>query len=208
MPPAELVKRNVPATTRKIEITRANAGSDGSDSVAKLEGSAAVMKVLPYVATTLLGAFLFGYHLGVVNAALEYLAVDIGIASSTVLQGLVVSITLAGAFAGSVVGGSLNDTYGRCKSFMIASVPLVLGGVMCAYASSANLMLVGRLLCGLGIGLSSCVVPCTSRKCPLLLSVVPSDHLISCQSALASLVRWSLASHSLQIRLGGVKCSC
>jgi len=159
MPPAELVKRNVPATTRKAEVARASAGSDGSDSVTKLEGNAAVIKVIPYVATTLLGAFLFGYHLGVVNAALEYLAVDIGIASSTVLQGFVVSITLAGAFAGSVVGGSLNDKFGRCKSFMIASVPLVIGGLMCAYATSANLMLGGRLLCGLGIGLSSCVVP-------------------------------------------------
>eukprot|EP00959_Pyramimonas_sp_CCMP1952_P323370 6766748-Pyramimonas_sp.AAC.1 len=127
MAPAELVKRNVPATTRKAELTRVNSAADGAASVTKLEGSAAIIKVIPYVATTLLGAFLFGYHLGVVNAALEYLAVDIGIASSTALQGLVVSITLAGAFAGSVFGGSLNDKFGRCKTFLIASMPLVLG---------------------------------------------------------------------------------
>ncbi|KAF3668730.1 hypothetical protein FXO38_07959, partial [Capsicum annuum] len=36
--------------------------------------------VLPYVGVACLGAILFGYHLGVVNGALEYLAKDLGIA--------------------------------------------------------------------------------------------------------------------------------
>ncbi|KAF3670801.1 putative chloroplastic group IIB intron splicing facilitator CRS2, chloroplastic-like isoform X1 [Capsicum annuum] len=43
--------------------------------------------VLPYVGVACLGAILFGYHLGVVNGALEYLAKDLGIAENTVIQG-------------------------------------------------------------------------------------------------------------------------
>lgn len=43
--------------------------------------------VLQYVGVACLGAILFGYHLGVVNGALEYLAKDLGIADNTVMQG-------------------------------------------------------------------------------------------------------------------------
>ncbi|XP_073279769.1 uncharacterized protein [Primulina huaijiensis] len=43
--------------------------------------------VLPYVGVACLGAILFGYHLGVVNGALEYLAKDLGIAENAVLKG-------------------------------------------------------------------------------------------------------------------------
>lgn len=47
--------------------------------------------VLPYVGVACLGAILFGYHLAVVNGALEYLARDLGIAKDTVLQGIFIS---------------------------------------------------------------------------------------------------------------------
>ncbi|KAA3458388.1 plastidic glucose transporter 4-like [Gossypium australe] len=39
--------------------------------------------VLPFVGVACLGAMLFGYHLGVVNGALEYLSKDLGIAENT-----------------------------------------------------------------------------------------------------------------------------
>jgi len=162
MAPAELVKRNVPATTTRKGVagrTHAAAATGDSEGCSKLEGTEAIVKVMPYVATSLLGAFLFGYHVGIVNGALQFLAADIGIATNTFLQGLVVSMTLAGAFLGAVVGGSMNDAYGRCRSFQLSSVPLVVGGLMCAFANTATFMIVGRLLCGLGIGLTSCVVP-------------------------------------------------
>ncbi|MBA0674324.1 hypothetical protein Goari_015927, partial [Gossypium aridum] len=43
--------------------------------------------VLPFVGVACLGAMLFGYHLGVVNGALEYLSKDLGIPENTVMQG-------------------------------------------------------------------------------------------------------------------------
>lgn len=115
--------------------------------------------VLPYVGVACLGAILFGYHLGVVNGALEYLARDLGIADNTVLQGWVVSTTLAGATVGSFTGGALADKLGRKRSFQLDAIPLVIGAILSATAQSVQAMIIGRLLAGIGIGISSSLVP-------------------------------------------------
>ncbi|KAL0462014.1 UNVERIFIED_CONTAM: Plastidic glucose transporter 4 [Sesamum latifolium] len=112
--------------------------------------------VFPYVGVACLGAILFGYHLGVVNGALEYLAKDLGIAENTVLQGWVVSTLLAGATVGSFTGGSLADKFGRTKTFLLDAIPLAVGAFLC---KSIETMIIGRLLSGIGIGISSAIVP-------------------------------------------------
>ncbi|KAK6927935.1 Major facilitator, sugar transporter-like [Dillenia turbinata] len=96
--------------------------------------------VLPFVGVACLGAIHFGYHLGVVN-------------------GWVVSTTLAGATVGSFTGGSLADKFGRTKTFILDAIPLAVGAHLCATASNVETMIVGRLFCGIGIGISSAVVP-------------------------------------------------
>lgn len=123
-------------------------------SVPQSQGS-----VLPYVAVACLGAILFGYHLGVVNGALEYLAKDLGIASNTVLQGWVVSATLAGATIGSFTGGALADQFGCTRTFQLDAIPLIAGAILSATAHGVHAMIVGRFLVGLGIGISSALVP-------------------------------------------------
>ncbi|KAM1965988.1 hypothetical protein ACFX15_046262 [Malus domestica] len=115
--------------------------------------------VLPYVGVACLGAILFGYHLGVVNGALEYLSIDLGIAENAVLQGWVVSTLLAGATVGSLTGGSLADKFGRTKAFQLNAIPLAIGAFLCATAQSVQTMIVGRLLAGIGIGITSAIVP-------------------------------------------------
>ncbi|KAJ4908309.1 Plastidic glucose transporter 4 [Raphanus sativus] len=115
--------------------------------------------VLPFVAVACLGAILFGYHLGVVNGALEYLAKDLGIADNTVLQGWIVSALLAGATVGSFTGGALADKFGRTRTFQLDAIPLAIGAFLCATAQSVQTMIVGRLLAGIGIGISSAIVP-------------------------------------------------
>ncbi|KAL7141683.1 hypothetical protein ABFS83_08G070400 [Erythranthe nasuta] len=115
--------------------------------------------VFPYVGVACLGAILFGYHLGVVNGALEYLSKDLGIAENPVLQGWVVSTLLAGATVGSFTGGSLADKFGRTKTFMLDAIPLTVGAFLCATAKSIEIMIIGRVLAGIGIGISSAIVP-------------------------------------------------
>ncbi|PNY17182.1 plastidic glucose transporter 4-like protein, partial [Trifolium pratense] len=115
--------------------------------------------VFPYVGVACLGAFLFGYHLGVVNGALEYLAKDLGIAQNTVLQGWIVSMLLAGATVGSFTGGALADKFGRTRTFQLDAIPLAIGGFLCATAQSVQTMIIGRSLAGIGIGVASAIVP-------------------------------------------------
>ncbi|KAK9115946.1 hypothetical protein Sjap_014893 [Stephania japonica] len=148
------------AAAARARFVRAQASGDDLEQLtsSKPPGQSSG-SVFPYVAVACLGAILFGYHLGVVNGALEYLAKDLGIAENTVLQGWVVSATLAGATVGSFTGGTLADKLGRTKTFMLDAIPLALGSFLSATAQSVNSMIIGRLLVGIGVGVSSALVP-------------------------------------------------
>ncbi|XP_077220247.1 plastidic GLC translocator [Tasmannia lanceolata] len=144
----------------KARVLRAQA-SDGDledASSGKLQTKSSG-SVLPFVGIACLGAILFGYHLGVVNGALEYLSKDLGIAENAVIQGWVVSTTLAGATVGSFTGGALADKFGRTRTFQLDAIPLAVGAFLCATAQSVQTMIIGRLLAGIGIGISSAIVP-------------------------------------------------
>ncbi|KAG7550824.1 MFS transporter superfamily [Arabidopsis thaliana x Arabidopsis arenosa] len=144
----------------KARSVRAQASSGDAEEAIPLrsEGKSSGT-VLPFVGVACLGAILFGYHLGVVNGALEYLAKDLGIAENTVLQGWIVSALLAGATVGSFTGGALADKFGRTRTFQLDAIPLAIGAFLCATAQSVQTMIVGRLLAGIGIGISSAIVP-------------------------------------------------
>lgn len=133
-------------------------GAPNAGAVA-LEGSALMRNVLPAVAVAALGAFSFGYHLGVVNPALEHLARDLGIAANVQLKGLVVSTVLIGATVGSLCSGKVADDLGRRAALVVCAAPLVAGSLLCACAPAVWVMLLGRLLAGLGIGGASNLVP-------------------------------------------------
>ncbi|KAF5748009.1 Plastid hexose transporter isoform 2 [Tripterygium wilfordii] len=144
----------------KARSVKAQASEETAEGVAPLKGEKKSSgTVLPFVGVACLGAILFGYHLGVVNGALEYLAKDLGIAENTVLQGWIVSSLLAGATIGSFTGGSLADKFGRTRTFQLDAIPLAIGAFLCATAQSVQTMIVGRLLAGIGIGISSAIVP-------------------------------------------------
>ncbi|KAL4362053.1 hypothetical protein GQ457_04G023330 [Hibiscus cannabinus] len=115
--------------------------------------------VLPFVGVACLGAILFGYHLGVVNGALDYLSKDLGIAQNAVMQGWVVSTLLAAAAVGSFTGGALADKFGRTRTFQLDAIPLIIGALLTAIARDVQTMIIGRLLAGIGIGITSAVVP-------------------------------------------------
>ncbi|KAK8694400.1 hypothetical protein V6N13_071953 [Hibiscus sabdariffa] len=112
--------------------------------------------VLPFVGVACLGAILFGYHLGVVNGALDYLSKDLGIAQNAVMQGITL---LAAAAVGSFTGGALADKFGRTRTFQLDAIPLIIGALLTAIARDVQTMIIGRLLAGIGIGITSAVVP-------------------------------------------------
>lgn len=118
-----------------------------------------LMAVFLSVAIASCGAFAFGYHLGVLNGPLGTIAADLGFAENASLQGLVISSSLAGAAVGSLGGSGLADALGRRKAFFLDCVPLLFGALLCSMATSVSSLIIGRTVIGLGIGLSSALVP-------------------------------------------------
>ncbi|KAI3976186.1 hypothetical protein MKX01_019132 [Papaver californicum] len=162
---AELARARVingsSAKPRFIKVQASASGEEDLEAVSTYPKSQGISSgsVLPYVGAACLGAILFGYHLGVVNGALEYLSKDLGISENAVLQGWIVSTSLAGATVGSFTGGSLADKFGRTRTFQLDAIPLAVGAFLCATAQSIQTMIIGRLLAGVGIGISSALVP-------------------------------------------------
>jgi hypothetical protein len=83
----------------------------------------------PHVAVATLTSVLFGYHIGVVNVPLQYIARDLGFSGNALIQGFVVSICLVGAFMGCAASGIVADKYGRRRAFQLSSVPMICGAL-------------------------------------------------------------------------------
>jgi MFS family permease len=113
------------------------------------------MKVLTALAA--IGGFLFGYDTGVISGAMPPLARAFNLSIGQ--QGFVVSSTVLSAFLASIVGGTVNDRYGRKKTIIIASSVFTVGGILMGVALNYSLLVIGRLTIGVGIGLSSLTSP-------------------------------------------------
>jgi len=104
-----------------------------------------------------IGGLLFGYDTGVISGALIFIKQNFGL--SIFQQELAVSSVLVGAAVMAITGGSLSDRFGRRKMLLITSVVFIAGALVCAAAGSIQILILGRVIVGMGIGLASSVVP-------------------------------------------------
>lgn len=74
-------------------------------------------------------------------------------------QETIVSMALVGAMIGAAFGGWINDVYGRKKATLFADVVFVLGSIGMAAAPNPYVLIFGRLLVGLGVGVASVTAP-------------------------------------------------
>lgn len=117
------------------------------------------LPVFPHVFTASMANFLFGYHIGVMNGPIVSIARELGFEGNSLLEGLVVSIFIIGAFIGSIGSGLLIDKFGYRRTLQICTIPLILGAILSAQAHSLDEILLGRFLVGLGIGVDTVLVP-------------------------------------------------
>jgi MFS transporter, SP family, galactose:H+ symporter len=103
------------------------------------------------------GGFLFGYHTGIISGALIFLTSSFHL--SIVDQGMVVSIILIGALIGSLVAGVLADRIGRKWTIAITSVLFIGGAAAISLSESYTVLLLGRFISGLGVGVISVAGP-------------------------------------------------
>jgi MFS transporter, SP family, galactose:H+ symporter len=108
-------------------------------------------------ATAALGGLLFGYDTGVISSALLFIR-DVFHLSS-IGQSIVAGIVLMGAMIGAIVAGTLSDYFGRRRVILVTALVFVIGAVVSASADSVGMLLAGRLLIGIGIGVASMLTP-------------------------------------------------
>ncbi|CAN1175058.1 Inositol transporter 4 [Linum perenne] len=107
-----------------------------------------------------IGGLLFGYDTGVISGALLYIREDFeSVDKKTWLQETIVSMAVAGAIVGAAVGGFISDSLGRKKSILGADFVFFAGAIVMAAAPAPWVIVVGRLLIGLGVGMASMTAP-------------------------------------------------
>ncbi|MCP4180348.1 MAG: sugar porter family MFS transporter [bacterium] len=104
-----------------------------------------------------LGGILYGYDIGVISGALLFL--DKTIHLTTEQTGFIVGAVLGGGAFATLVAGFLADIFGRKKVIIWGTVFFLIGVVFTVIANSYLMLLWGRLIQGVGIGVVSMVIP-------------------------------------------------
>ncbi|KAF9288010.1 Solute carrier 2, facilitated glucose transporter member 2 [Linnemannia elongata] len=78
---------------------------------------------------------------------------------SDLLWGFAIGSYCLGAFAGSLIGGSLQNKYGRIKTLFLSSVVYILGSIVLGLAFHQVQFILGRVIIGFACGLGGVVAP-------------------------------------------------
>lgn len=115
---------------------------------------------ITYLGACLCG-LLFGYDTGVISGVLlKIKPQDISKETFTIVdKELITSVTCLGSFVGSIVGFPLSDTYGRKTTLAVCSGVFILGGLWMALSTTLSLLVMGRLVVGVAIGVAAQCVP-------------------------------------------------
>ncbi|XP_055958154.1 proton myo-inositol cotransporter-like isoform X2 [Patella vulgata] len=129
---------------------------DGSKTllIPKKEHSAYVY-ILTFFAV--LGGFLFGYDTGIISGSMllirPYFDLD------TFWTQLIVSATVGSAAVSALIAGFMSDCLGRKVVIILGSFVFAVGAVVMGVADSQVILLVGRIIVGIGVGFASMTVP-------------------------------------------------
>lgn len=106
-----------------------------------------------------LGGLLFGYDWVVIGGAKPFYEIYFGITHSPSLQGLAMSIAVAGCLVGAMSAGWLADKYGRKKLLIISAVIFLVSAYATGAVDTFNPFLAARFIGGIAIGIASGLSP-------------------------------------------------
>ena len=98
-----------------------------------------------------------GYDIGVSGGAF-FIAKDELALSEVETEFIIGSLNVMAVF-GAMVSRAISDTYGRTKTLAIASAFFFAGSLVLAAASSFGMLLLGRMMLGLGVGAGLSIDP-------------------------------------------------
>jgi len=104
-----------------------------------------------------LGGLLFGFDTGVISGALGFMKHDFAL--STFAEEKIVSFVILGALTGALLSGLLTNRYGRKRMLLVTSILFIAGTIVVTLAETVDTLIMGRFIVGMGIGISSYIVP-------------------------------------------------
>ncbi|HEX3200286.1 MAG TPA: sugar porter family MFS transporter, partial [Propionibacteriaceae bacterium] len=104
-----------------------------------------------------LAGFLFGYDSAVINGAVSAVQKQFNVGAASL--GFAVASALLGAAAGALVAGRVADHFGRLAVMRIAAVLFLVSALGTGFAPSLWLLIVFRIIGGLGVGMASVIAP-------------------------------------------------
>jgi sugar porter (SP) family MFS transporter len=108
-------------------------------------------------ACSALSGLLFGYDAGIISGALLFINKAFSISSS--VEGWLVAMVPVGALFSSVLSGEICDLFGRKKTLFLTAITFTLGSLISAIAPSVGLLMIGRFIIGIAIGVGSSTSP-------------------------------------------------
>ncbi|KAK7554130.1 high affinity glucose transporter [Phyllosticta citricarpa] len=133
------------------------APNDGPSRMHGLHGKKLIYFTSVFVS---LGVFLFGYDQGVMSGIItgSYFK-DYFNQPTRAEIGTMVAILEIGALIASISVGRVGDILGRRRTILYGSLVFVVGGAFQTFATGMPMMLLGRIIAGLGVGALSTIVP-------------------------------------------------
>jgi len=133
------------------------APNDGPSRMHGLHGKKLIYFTSVFVS---LGVFLFGYDQGVMSGIITGTYFKSYFNQPTRAEiGTMVAILEVGAFISSLGVGRIGDILGRRRTILYGAVIFVIGGAFQTFATGMPMMMLGRIIAGLGVGALSTIVP-------------------------------------------------
>ncbi|KAK7793600.1 hypothetical protein R5R35_011114 [Gryllus longicercus] len=178
--------------TSKYESTNS---VNSNEEPTKHRNGTSFIYVLTFLST--IGGFLFGYDTGVVSGAMLLIRDEFEL--TTEWHEAIVSVTIGAAWLFALIGGWLTDKMGRKPVILIASIVFTAGSVVMGLASVKEVLLAGRIIVGVGIGIASMSVPVYIAESALPESrgplVTVNTLCITCGQFIAAAVCGAFSTH-------------
>lgn len=104
-----------------------------------------------------IGGFLFGYDTAVISGTVSQVASQFGL--DAMQTGWYVGCALLGSIIGVIFAGPMGDTFGRKVTMILAALLFTASAIGCAVSSTYEMLVVFRIVGGVGIGVVSIVSP-------------------------------------------------
>ena len=114
-----------------------------------------LLVTLSFIAS--LGGFLFGYDTAVISGTLLFVKKQFDLSAG--LEGWYVGSALVGSLIGVAFAGWLSDKYGRKMILLLSGSLFSISAIGCALASGFSMLIMYRLIGGMGVGIASMLSP-------------------------------------------------